>query len=212
MNRLSLAGRELASFHVCALVNSKEEQYRALGPFFREGVEQSEKSIHIVDPDTADEHMERLGSFGVDVEQCVARGQLDVVPWSRAYLDEQGRFDKDRMLALVRELTEEGVQAGYSRVRIVGDMGWAFRDEVDAERLIEYEAEVNDVLARNRQPAICVYDLAKLSGAMVMDLLRTHPLILAGGVVQENPFFTAPQSMLRELREREAAAAAPPAA
>ena len=38
--------------------------------------------------------------------------------------------------------------------------------------------------------------------SMMMDLLRTHPLTLIGGVVQENPFFTPPAEMLKELRAR----------
>jgi hypothetical protein len=37
---------------------------------------------------------------------------------------------------------------------------------------------------------------------MMMDLLRTHPLTLVGGVVQENPFYTPPREMLEELRAR----------
>lgn len=55
-----------------------------------------------------------------------------------------------------------------------------------------------------RQPAICVYDVSKLTGEMMIDLLRTHPLTLVGGIVQENPFYTPPTEMLQELRQREA--------
>jgi hypothetical protein len=39
----------------------------------------------------------------------------------------------------------------------------------------------------------------------MMDILRTHPLTLIGGVVQENPFYTPPAQMLQELRERKRA-------
>jgi hypothetical protein len=86
----------------------------------------------------------------------------------------------------------------------MGNMNWVFDDVPGRESLIEYEAEVNEVLQRNRQPAVCVYDMDKLSGSMVMDLLRTHPLTLIGGVVQENPFFTPPAEMLKELKARKA--------
>ncbi len=37
-----------------------------------------------------------------------------------------------------------------------------------------------------------------------MDILRTHPVALIGGVLQENPFFTPPDQFLRQLRERAA--------
>jgi hypothetical protein len=36
----------------------------------------------------------------------------------------------------------------------------------------------------------------------VVDIMRTHPMIIIGGILQENPFFVPPDEFLRELRER----------
>ena len=35
-----------------------------------------------------------------------------------------------------------------------------------------------------------------------MDIMRTHPMVIIGGVLQENPFFVPPDEFLLELRER----------
>ena len=35
-----------------------------------------------------------------------------------------------------------------------------------------------------------------------MDILRTHPAVIIGGLLQENPFFVPPDDMLNELRAR----------
>ena len=35
-----------------------------------------------------------------------------------------------------------------------------------------------------------------------MDILRTHPMVIIGGLLQVNPFFVPPDEFLRELRER----------
>ncbi len=32
--------------------------------------------------------------------------------------------------------------------------------------------------------------------------MRTHPMIIIGGLLQENPFFVPPEEFLRELEER----------
>jgi hypothetical protein len=32
--------------------------------------------------------------------------------------------------------------------------------------------------------------------------MRTHPMIIIGGILQENPFFVRPDEFLRELRAR----------
>ena len=35
-----------------------------------------------------------------------------------------------------------------------------------------------------------------------MDIMRTHPMVIIGGILQENPFFVPPDEMLRELQGR----------
>ena len=37
-----------------------------------------------------------------------------------------------------------------------------------------------------------------------MDIMRTHPMVIIGGLLQENPFFVQPDQMLVELRRRQA--------
>src|SRR6267143_7314126 len=38
---------------------------------------------------------------------------------------------------------------------------------------------------------------------MIVDIVRTHPVVLVGGVLQENPFYLPPGEFLSELRSRE---------
>jgi len=52
---------------------------------------------------------------------------------------------------------------------------------------------------------ICTYDLTKFDASVVIDALRTHPLVIIGGLLQENPFFVPPDQLLIEIRERRAA-------
>ena len=41
-----------------------------------------------------------------------------------------------------------------------------------------------------------------------MDIMRTHPMVIVGGVLRENPFFVPPDEFLRELHDRESKARA----
>jgi MEDS: MEthanogen/methylotroph, DcmR Sensory domain len=76
------------------------------------------------------------------------------------------------------------------------------RSQIDA--LVESESRVNDVWARHDDAVICVYDLAKFGGATVLDIVRTHPLVVIGEILQQNPFLVPPEQFLRELRQRRA--------
>jgi DNA-binding NarL/FixJ family response regulator len=53
--------------------------------------------------------------------------------------------------------------------------------------------------------SICAYDLGQFRGDIIINIMRTHPMVIIGGILQENPFFVPPDEFVRELRERRAA-------
>ncbi|TMA95364.1 MAG: hypothetical protein E6J74_12240 [Deltaproteobacteria bacterium] len=63
---------------------------------------------------------------------------------------------------------------------------------------IEYEARLNEILPHYDDPVICAYDANLLSAAIAVDILRTHPVAIIGGVLRENPFFVRPAEFLLE--------------
>lgn len=197
----SLAGQQVDYYHVCAFFDSRDDEYSVLAPFFKEGLERGEKCVHIVDPALIGDHLERLRGHGVDVDACCSRGQLDVLSWDDAYLD-GGIFDQERMLGAIDAVIAAGRESGYPRMRIMGNMGWTLRGNPGTEQVLEFEARVNDVLTESRQLAVCVYDSSQMSGAMMMDILRSHPLTLVGKVLHRNPFYVPPRQLSEELRDR----------
>jgi DcmR-like sensory protein len=194
-------------FHICAFFDSRDEEYSALSSYYREGLESNEKALHIVEADLCGEHRNRLGAMGIDVARCEHEGRLQVMTPAETYLID-GCFDPDKMLVNVDEIISTAKAQGYRRTRIMGKMSWALEGAPGSERLIEYEARVNEVLSRTCQPAICVYDATRLTGGMMLDILRCHPLTLVNGVVHENPYFTPPEQFLSELEHRKRRATA----
>ncbi|HZI09507.1 MAG TPA: MEDS domain-containing protein [Myxococcus sp.] len=199
---VTLAGRQMGShFHACAFFNGCDEQYRVLTPFIQEGLEAGEKAVHVTDPGQHDCHLEYLTAGGIDARGCCSRGQMDVLTWEQGYLKD-GRFDPDMMFSLFEAAIAQSEAAGYPRMRIIGHMEWALEKRPGVERLIEYEARVNAFLDDKKQPAVCVYDVRRFDAATLMDVLRTHPLVLIGGTLHENPFFVPPDEFLRDLHAR----------
>jgi hypothetical protein len=188
-------------YHACAFFRSDDEAYAVLVPFIQDGLEGREKVIHITDPRRREDHRRRLIAGGIDVDAVERAGQLEVLNWEDAYL-RGGRFDPDAMLALVEEVTRTSHETGFPRARIVGHMEWALEDRSGVGGLLEYEARANDVLTRLRQPAVCVYDTNRFGASTMIDLVRTHPIVVMGGTFQENPFFVPPEEFLRELDRR----------
>ena len=193
--------------HICAFFNSVDEEHRVLGSFIKEGFEQGDKAFHIVDPELQGEHLKRLAEAGIDVEQATGTGQLELRRWQDAYL-RGGRFDQDAMLALLEEVLQSGAASGYPLTRLVAHMEWALLDKPGVDDLLEYETRANYMLPKYDDPVICTYDLSKFSAGVVMDIMRTHPVVIIGEVLQENPFFVPPDQFLLEIRERRRSARA----
>jgi hypothetical protein len=199
---IHIAGSELGQVrHICAFFHNREEEYRTLLPFIKDGFACGDRGFHVVDSELRNQHVERLEAHGVDVSQAEQSGQFKLYDWDDLYF-KHGHFDQHRVIALLEQELQAGVRQGFRVSRSIGHMEWALQDRPGVEDLVEYEARLNYILPRYNDPIICVYDLSKFGGAVVMDILRTHPMVIIGGILQENPFFVPPEKFLREWREQ----------
>ena len=199
---ISFAGSQLAETrHVCAFFHSEEEEYRVLLPFIREGLACGHKAVHVVNPDQRSRHLDRLITAGIDPAAAERNGQLDVRINTETYLRD-GQFDKERMLQAFEQIASGNAPGGFPLSRIVCRMDWAAEGKSYTNDLIEFESRVNRVWEHHDDAVICTYHLGQFGGDTVIDIMRTHPMIIIGGVLQQNPFFVPPGEFLREFNER----------
>ena len=85
-------------------------------------------------------------------------------------------------------MLEEGRRQKFPMTRLVANMEWALEDRPGVGDIVEYESRLNYVLPQYDDTVVCTYDLGKFSAIAVMDILRTHPMVVIGEVMQENPF------------------------
>src|SRR2546421_3639076 len=187
--------------HICAFFYSIDEQHRVLRPFIKDGFDRGDKAFHLVDPDRREEHLRRLAEAGIDVQEATGSGQLEVRPWQDGPLH-GGRFDQETWLVGFEQILQSGPAAGYARTRFLAQMEWALVDLPGVDDLIEFETRVNYVVPKYENAVICAYDMSRFDASTVIYALRTHPVVIIGGLVQENPFYVDPDQLLVELRER----------
>ena len=193
-----------AKRHICAFFRSQEEEYRILLPFIKEGLERGEKAFHVVNPELREDHLQRLKDAGIDTGSAEESGQFKLKGWDDVYFYE-GRFDKERRLAAWKDVLDATGPGPIRRTRVVAHMEWALEDREGVEDLLEYEAMFSMLYGDHPDPVICTYDLNKFSPDLVTNMLRTHPMVIVGGLLQENPFYIPPEQFLAELRERRTA-------
>jgi hypothetical protein len=198
---ISLAGSQLRELrHVCAFFSSDDEEYKVLLPFIKDGLECGDKAVHLVNPHQHVEHLHRLASAGIDPTAAQRTGQLDVKINTEVYLRE-GKFDQDRMLQTFEQLASGNAEGGFPLSRIVCRMDWEVGDQSRLQDVIEFESRVNDVWSRHDDAVICTYNLKKFGGDAVIDILRTHPMGIVGGILHQNPFYIPPDVFLHERRD-----------
>jgi hypothetical protein len=187
--------------HVCAFFNSAQDEYDTLLPFICDGLHCGQRAFHVLPLQHRDNHLQRLRDAGVDVEGARKSRQLEVALPEETYL-RGGRFNKDAMLALIQEVLRAGTTLGFPLTRMIAHAETTVDDWSSENEWLEYEARLNDVLPNYDDPIICAYDINLLSANFAIDILRTHPVAIVGGVLVENPFFSRPEELLREFRAR----------
>jgi hypothetical protein len=78
----------------------------------------------------------------------------------------------------------------------------AVEDWSGANEWVEYEMRLNEVLPNYLDPVICTHDANLLNANLAIDILRTHPVAIIGGVLIQNSFFSSRKEFLQEVRER----------
>lgn len=185
--------------HICAFFSSADEEYRTLLPFIKDGLEAGEAAFHTVDPARANDHVNRHLEAGIDVDSYRRKGQLKLKSWDEVHLL-GGKFDPEATSEVFGSARLSAIERGFSRTRFISHMGWSAARLSDVE-LLEYEAQANHE-CRDGLLSICVYDLALFRADLVIDVMRTHALVLVGGTLYENPFYVSPDDFLLELRDR----------
>lgn len=133
--------------HVCAFFHSRDEEYRVLMPFIKEGFEHGDRGYHIVDPRHRGDHIDRLREAGIETAAAEERSQLKVIEWEDAYL-RGGHFDQNAMLALIEEVLTEGKTLDFPLTRLVANMEWALEDRPGVDDIVEYETRLNYILPK----------------------------------------------------------------
>jgi hypothetical protein len=188
--------------HICGFFNGMAEHYRVLRSLIKDGFDHGDKAFHLVDPERREDHLRRLADSGIDVEKAMDSGQLEVHPWRDGPLNGD-RFDQDTWMRGFEQALQSGPAAGYAQTRFLTQMEWALVDLPGVDDLIEFETRINSIVPKYSAAVICAYDLSRFPASTMMYALRTHPLVIIGGLLHENPFYVDPDRLLRELREQQ---------
>jgi hypothetical protein len=187
-----IAGVDLtAGDHLCALYFGNEERNAIVVPYLQAGLRDGDKCVCIIDSAPVGDLLAQIGERR-EVEGYVASSQLEMYTTDETYL-RTPPFNAMAMLDYWESTIGDTVRAGkYGFARVSGEVASEMCLPPDRTEFFRYEAALNQFAPRYPLVMICLYDLQRLGGGVIVDLMRTHSKLLMGGLVLENPHYRAP--------------------
>jgi transcriptional regulator with GAF, ATPase, and Fis domain len=181
--------------HLCSIYENQEEQFSVAIPFIHIGLDRGEKCIYIADDGTADIVREAMHAEGIDVERAIASKALVLTTKEQTYL-KRGCFNPDWMFTFWKEATVSAMSEGFSALRATGETEWILRGALGCERWIEYESRATHALSESNCLALCQYNRRLLPPELILEIIRTHPIVVYHGAVCRNLYYVPPDEFL----------------
>ncbi len=187
--------------HICGVFSGEAERDQVLIPYLQAGLASGDKCICVVDGTTPGQILAALGPAG-QAAALTAGKQLEVIGASDMYL-RSVRFAADEVIGAWKAAISDAMYAGqFDVVRAVE--AWSRRDVLpDMTELLMLESEMNRYLPLYPQVVVCLYDIERFGGGALMNLVMTHPRMMMGGMVIENPYHLTPDEVLAKTGQRD---------
>ncbi|NUB92985.1 MEDS domain-containing protein [Haloterrigena sp. SYSU A558-1] len=177
--------------HFALIYESRDDQFAAIAPFIRQGLERGERCMYVVGEDEATEVRSALRESGIDVDAAVESGALVIETIENTYL-KTGSFDADEMMDRYAEIIEEAT-ADYEAFRLAAEMSWILEADVSVEESMAYESKVNALFDDEDAIAVCQYDRNRFPPTVLRDVVRVHPHLIYDNTVCHNFYYTPPE-------------------
>ena len=187
--------------HICGVFTGEQERDEVLIPFLQAGLASGDKCICVIDGTAPGRIVSTLGPGG-EAAALAAGKQLEVIGASEMYL-RSGRFSADEVIGVWKAAMSDAMYAGqFDVVRVVET--WSRRDVLpDLSELLMLESEMNRYLPLYPQVVMCLYDMDQFGSGALVNLVMTHPRMLVGGMVIENPYYLTPDEVLAKAVRRD---------
>lgn len=188
--------------HICGLFSGQAQRDQVVIPFLEAGLTAGDKCICVVDEADPATIFKQLGR-SADKSASGAAKQLEVIRAADLYL-RSGRFCADEIIGAWKAAIADAMYGGrFDIVRAVET--WSRRDVVpDMHELLVLESEMNRYLPLYPQVVICLYDIGRFGPGIIVNLLKTHPRMLVGGMLIENPYYLTPDELLADAARDQA--------
>ncbi len=188
--------------HICGLYENEKERDEIIFGFLKQGYSDGDLQLYSPVERTAGEFYRDFAGY---CPHCADKlhdaNHFDLRTAQELYYP-AGVFDPWYMDKTLNSYYISSQEKGKRNVRATAEMSWALEAIPGAEYLMAYEARLNYFIPGKPWISICMYNVTKFPGQTIMNVLRTHPFTINGGVITQNPYYVHPDIWLAEHAPR----------
>jgi len=182
--------------HICGLYETEGERDEIITGFLHTGDISGDFQIFIPSEQSAEEFK---AGYCRRYPDCCGhihdQSKFSIVKPEEFYYPD-GKFDRFRMIESHNEYYKNSQREGKRNIRATAEMVWALKKMPGIEDLMAYESSLNYFFPGKPWVSICLYNISRFSGSIIMNVLQTHPWVISGGVITQNPFYIEPSEWL----------------
>ncbi|MBN2305956.1 MAG: MEDS domain-containing protein [Anaerolineae bacterium] len=184
--------------HIAGLYESEAERDAVLFGYLSQGDRDGDLQGYCPTERTSDDFRQAFSQYCPDCVPHLDDPNRFQLTSARDLYYPDGTFSPWAMDDGLNDFYADSQRDGPRNIRATAEMVWALEAIPGVEHLMAYESRLNYFIPGKPWISICLYNLTKFSGATIMDVLRTHPYTISGGIITENPYYQDPDQWLAE--------------
>jgi hypothetical protein len=182
--------------HICGLYETAEERDEIIFGFLKQGYSDGDLQMYCPVERTTEEFYHDFSNYCSCCKDQLHDEHHFSIQTAKELYYPNGIFDPWHMDKSLNEFYVQSQKSGFRKVRATAEMAWALEAIPGVEHLMAYEARLNYFIPGKPWISICMYNVNKFDGKTIMNVLRTHPFAINGGIITQNPYFIHPDKWL----------------
>ncbi|MFH0907620.1 MAG: PAS domain S-box protein, partial [bacterium] len=172
--------------YICALYEDDRERLDVTADFIQKGLDAGEKVIVVEGISTFEILLAHFDEAKVQFQQHLMRGQLTFVDLDSRALDFSA---PDRTVAFLRLEESRAMEEGYDTCRFAVDMSAIICRAANTGQHALYMTSMDAFYRGGRCMALCLYERKSCSTELLLDILRSHQIVMVGRQLYENFYY-----------------------
>ncbi|MDZ7738055.1 MAG: MEDS domain-containing protein [Bacteroidales bacterium] len=183
--------------HICGLYETEQERDEIIFGFLHQGDISGDMQLYCPAERTRENFIRDYGMRYPDCKHHTHDPALFSINSAKELYYPDGTFSPISMDRGLDEFFQESQKNGKRNIRATAEMVWALKAIPGVEHLMAYESRLNYFIPGKPWISICLYNITRFSGSVIMNVLHTHPYTISGGIITQNPYYQDPDEWLQ---------------